>query len=243
MKTDQREGVERHSARTEAGPAYSPRADAAWTIAALVHHQQRRKGTDIPYIIHPAQVALILQRYGWPEDVVIAGLLHDVLEDAKCDEPELRNRLRAAFPALRSAPSDATGFRQALRGAIEAIFGGTVLHLVDGVSERKTDQRGRRPWRERKEEQLEALSNGDRAMAAVKAADMLHNARSIARDVRESGPGIMERFNADTEETLWYYHKSREVIGERLGAGDPLSAELTDAVRDLEAALATPPSS
>ncbi len=238
MKPDQHDGVEGRAPRGQTARAYSPRLDAAWVMAALVHQQQRRKGSDIPYIIHPAQVALILERHGWPEEVVIAGLLHDVIEDAKCGEPELRNRLRAAWPALRAAPSDTTGFRDALRGAISEVFGADVLRLVEGVSERKTDHRGRRPWRERKEEQLAALGQGDRATAAVKAADLLHNARSIARDVREFGPGVMENFNADGDETAWYYRTALAIVADRLGAADPLAAELTDAVRDLEAALA-----
>ncbi len=236
MKPEQRDAPEGRA--TQERRAYSARLDAAWVIAAIVHHEQRRKGTNVPYIIHPAQVALILERYGWPEDVVIAGLLHDVIEDAKCTEPELRNRVRAAWPALRYAPSDSAGFRDALRAGMSDMFGAPVLRIVEGVSERKTDGRGKRPWRQRKEEQLAAIGKGDRAMAAVKAADLLHNARSIARDVRESGLDVMENFNADAAETSWYYRTALEVITGRLGSEDPLTVELADAVRDLEAALA-----
>ncbi len=78
--------------------AYSERLDRALVLAAAVHQVQVRKGTAVPYIIHPYQVALILDRHGWPEDVVVAGALHDVLEDAKCEKPEFRQRLRTACP-------------------------------------------------------------------------------------------------------------------------------------------------
>ena len=49
--------------------------------SALCHRGQTRKGSDIPYFEHAAAVALILDRAGFDEDVVIAGLLHDVVED------------------------------------------------------------------------------------------------------------------------------------------------------------------
>lgn len=51
--------------------------------------KQPRKGTDFPYVIHPIRVAEILARFGYTEDVVIAGLLHDVVEDAKVTYKEL----------------------------------------------------------------------------------------------------------------------------------------------------------
>jgi (p)ppGpp synthase/HD superfamily hydrolase len=69
---------------------YSPRIDSALCFAARLHANQRRKGTDIPYIVHPMHVALLLDRYGFGEDVLIAGLLHDVVEDTPCGLAELR---------------------------------------------------------------------------------------------------------------------------------------------------------
>jgi (p)ppGpp synthase/HD superfamily hydrolase len=44
--------------------------------------RQARKGTDFPYVIHPIRVAEILHRFGYGDQVVIAGLLHDTVEDA-----------------------------------------------------------------------------------------------------------------------------------------------------------------
>jgi (p)ppGpp synthase/HD superfamily hydrolase len=61
--------------------AFSARYDAALVLAARAHRDQVRKGTDIPYIAHPAHVSVILIRHGFGEELAIAGLLHDVVED------------------------------------------------------------------------------------------------------------------------------------------------------------------
>ncbi len=50
-------------------------------FAAIAHDGQKRKGDGIPYISHPYAVATILQNQGCDEYVVIAGLLHDTVED------------------------------------------------------------------------------------------------------------------------------------------------------------------
>ena len=52
-------------------------------FAAKAHEGQRRKGTDIPYITHPFEVAQILMEAGCDETLIIAGLLHDTLEDTE----------------------------------------------------------------------------------------------------------------------------------------------------------------
>src|SRR5262245_71829 len=60
---------------------YSDRINHALAFAAKHHDQQVRKGTRLPYITHPANVALILTRYGRDDDTVVGGILHDVIED------------------------------------------------------------------------------------------------------------------------------------------------------------------
>ena len=58
----------------------------AIAFAAQAHTGQYRKGTKIPYISHPLNVAETLIRMGCSEQVVIAGLLHDTLEDTPVTE-------------------------------------------------------------------------------------------------------------------------------------------------------------
>jgi (p)ppGpp synthase/HD superfamily hydrolase len=57
------------------------RIDRAIEFAAKAHHKQYRKSSNVPYISHPYSVAILLKDAGCDEDVVIAGLLHDVVED------------------------------------------------------------------------------------------------------------------------------------------------------------------
>jgi (p)ppGpp synthase/HD superfamily hydrolase len=60
---------------------YFNKINLALEVAAKAHLKQKRKGTDIPYIIHPMGVALILSQEGYSEELIIAGILHDVIED------------------------------------------------------------------------------------------------------------------------------------------------------------------
>lgn len=57
------------------------RLEQAIRTAAVAHQLQTRKGSDIPYIIHPFSVMCIASQATNDEDILIACLLHDVLED------------------------------------------------------------------------------------------------------------------------------------------------------------------
>ena len=59
----------------------NPKIQKAIYIATHQHRNQERKTSDLPYIVHPFSVAWILAEQTKDEDVVVAGLLHDVLED------------------------------------------------------------------------------------------------------------------------------------------------------------------
>jgi len=67
--------------------------DKALAIAIRAHTGQTRKTDDTPYIEHPKAVAEILESYDFPETVVAAALVHDVLEDTEVGEEELRREL------------------------------------------------------------------------------------------------------------------------------------------------------
>lgn len=55
--------------------------DKALQIAALAHEGQYRKNTNIPYIVHPVAVGMILQKAGYSNVMIAAGILHDTVED------------------------------------------------------------------------------------------------------------------------------------------------------------------
>ncbi len=61
---------------------YSQVIERALHVAIAAHEGQSRKGdSSSPYVTHPMHVALMLARFGLDDDVVAAGLLHDVVED------------------------------------------------------------------------------------------------------------------------------------------------------------------
>ena len=189
---------------------FSQRLDAALVFAARAHRKQVRKGSDIPYIIHPVQVSLILQRHGFDEDLAIAGLLHDTVEDTGASLDE-----------------------------IAAAFGDEVRALVAAVTEAKTDDTGeRRPWRVRKQEQLDHLAAAGARVAALKAADALHNSASTLADLHNSGPAIWRRFNAPVEDSLWYYGQVAALVRNHLG-DHALARELEDTVAQMAALSAS----
>lgn len=78
------------------------RLDEALDFAAWCHEGQVRKGTCVPYIAHPMAVVLLLQHYGASEDTLIAGVLHDVLEDQpdRVNVEELSRRFGATVADL-----------------------------------------------------------------------------------------------------------------------------------------------
>jgi (p)ppGpp synthase/HD superfamily hydrolase len=149
-------------------------------------------------------VSAILLRHGFPDDLAIAGLLHDVVEDQGVQLSE-----------------------------IEARFGPGVAELVAALSECKTDTEGnRRPWGVRKEEMLAHVRQASPEVAAVKAADTLHNARCTAQDIRCQGPDVWRCFNRGPELQLDYYRRIVRVVRERL-QNHPIVDELARAVDEL----------
>jgi len=186
--------------------AFSSRYDAALALAARAHRDQLRKGTDLPYIAHPVHVSIILIRHGFCEDLAIAGLLHDVVED--------------------------TDTSLAL---IAAEFGDDVARLVEAVSETKSADGAELPWEQRKAEKLAHLQSAGPDVAALKAADAIHNLRSIIADLHSHGSSVWERFKRGSGPTLGYYHAILDPVRVKLGA-HPSVAELEDAVAELSRA-------
>lgn len=186
----------------EPRPTFSRNLDKALHFAARAHASQVRKGSDIPYITHPVAVAWLLNDVGESEEVVIAALLHDTVEDT------------------------ATTLQD-----VEEHFGHDVATLVAAVTERKTDSTGQeRSWLERKKEQLAHLADTtDNRIVALKAADATHNIWSMVQDHESLGATVWERFHAGPDAQLWRYEKLLSMVQKRLGHR-PLTLELEAAV-------------
>jgi len=153
-----------------------PRFLKAFLFAAEKHAGQVRKASTTPYIAHLMGVASLVLEFGGDEDMSIAALLHDVVEDCG---------------------------GTAMLQEVKRRFGTRVAKMVDGCTD--SDTFPKPPWRERKENYLRHLKSADADTRLVSAADKLNNVRSILSDYREVGESIWERFNGRREGTLWYY--------------------------------------
>ena len=194
---------------------YSDRLNHAFAFAAKHHDRQVRKGTRMPYLTHPANVAVILTRYGCDEDTVIAGILHDVIEDC----------VREGWT------------REMLEDRIASKFGDEVLQTVLAVTKRRTDDDGVEFSRDEiKADYLARLANASESARWVCAADKVHNAGSILADLRRTidPETVWGRFNGGRDGTLAWYRGVRDRLT-AVGFAAPILAELNDLVVALEA--------
>jgi HD domain len=157
--------------------------------------RQERKGTQFPYIVHPIRVAEILERFKYDEDVVIAGLLHDTVEDAGVKPDEILDA-----------------------------FGARVAELVMKASEDAkadwTDARKKESWCARKGHTIAAVrAENDPDALGLIAADKLDNIRSLAETLRAKGKKTWDIFNAGKAKQHWYYR----TLAEELLKKDPKS--------------------
>jgi GTP pyrophosphokinase len=193
---------------------YSDPVNHAFAFAAKHHDRQVRKGTKLPYLTHPANVAVILTRYDRDEQTVVAGILHDVVEDCVRD-----------------------GYtREMLEQRIGDKFGEHVLETVLAVTHRRVNDDGEElSSDERKTDYLERLVDANEPALWVSAADKVHNANSILSDLRRtSDPGsVWSRFNVGKAGTVRWYRQVLERFRE-LGFNEPIVDELAEAVAELE---------
>ncbi len=75
-------------------------------FAVRAHNGQFRKGTNIPYIVHPIGVMQKLLQYTNNTDVVCAGILHDTLEDTQTTEQDIKNQFGNHILELVKAVSE-----------------------------------------------------------------------------------------------------------------------------------------
>lgn len=193
---------------------YSDKINHAFAFAAKHHDRQVRKGTKLPYLTHPANVAVILTHYDRDEDTVVAGILHDVVEDC-----------------IRDGYSEET-----LRQRIGEKFGDSVLQTVRQVTHRRLDDDGvELSSPERKTDYLERLLEADEAARWVCAADKIHNAHSILSDLRRTVDSqvIWSRFSGARAGTIKWYRDVYERL-KTLGFEAPIMEEFRMSVEALE---------
>jgi (p)ppGpp synthase/HD superfamily hydrolase len=193
---------------------YSDRINHAFAFAAKHHDRQVRKGTRLPYLTHPANVAVILTRYGQDEHTVVAGILHDVIEDCVRD-----------------------GYtRDMLEQRIGDKFGPEVLDTVLAVTERQVDEEGiELSSEERKDDYLARLAGASERARWVCAADKIHNGSSIVADLKRTldPDTVWSRFTAGRLGTVRWYRRVYDRLRE-LGFDTPIMDELREVAEELE---------
>lgn len=167
---------------------YSYRIEQAIRAAAVLHKDQVRKGSvPLPYITHLLAVAMIVEEYTSEEDVVIAALLHDTLEDTDYTAEELQED-----------------------------FGETVLKIVESLSEPQNNADKKYTWREQKQRYAAQLKKASLGALLIAAADKIHNMRSIVEDYHNDHPRFLNDFPGSLDDRALAYQDIANVINSKL---------------------------
>ncbi|MBE5800438.1 MAG: bifunctional (p)ppGpp synthetase/guanosine-3',5'-bis(diphosphate) 3'-pyrophosphohydrolase [Clostridiales bacterium] len=163
----------------------------AMLFAARAHDGMLRKGTGIPYILHPGEVAAIAATLTDDQEILAAALLHDVMEDCGVGEKELAER-----------------------------FGSRVAQLVRSETQERGGDPGE-TWLSRKQGAVMRIAQGDRAVKIIALSDKLSNMRAIHRDYDRHGERLFFRFHQhDKALHAWYYRSIAALLEGELGNTD-----------------------
>jgi len=185
-------------------PPLSGRFGDAVEYAREKHDGQVRKDTDVPYLSHLLAVAALAIEdaasdpalVDRTEDIAIAAVLHDVVEDTFHLGPR-----RVTVDELRER------------------FGDEVARIVEGCSDTTEPGPGgeKEDWEVRKQAYLDHLDEADPATLCVSLADKRHNARCIVDDLHAAADPatFWRRFNAPPTQQRWYYDELATAFEQR----------------------------
>lgn len=160
--------------------------EEAIIYATILHQGKVRKIKNIPYILHPIEVAQIISTMTEDQEVIAAGVLHDIVEETSGTLDDIRHR-----------------------------FGDRVAHIVESETEKPHSEESReQSWKKRKEESLSTLKiSKDIGIKMLWLADKLANIRSLARTYGEKGDDMWSQFNEkDPQLQRWYYKTVAETL-------------------------------
>lgn len=154
------------------------RFERALEFALKAHKGQVRKGSSLPYIFHPMETALIAMTLTRDQDIIIAALFHDVIEDTRFSAKD-----------------------------IEDAFGSRVAQLVQMESENKRKgQDAAQTWKIRKQEFIDGLEDKSKDEKIIALADKLSNMRATHQGYLKNDEKFWERFHQkDKNMHGWYY--------------------------------------
>ena len=194
---------------------YSDRINHALAFAAKHHAQQVWKGSSrVPYFTGPANVAIILTRYGQDDDTIVAAVLHDVVADCVRDGQTA----------------------EMLEQRIGEKFGAGSLAALLAISERKMDDDGvEMSMDERKADTLERLATADQRARWIVAAYTLHAGSSLLADLRRTAypETVWGRYPTGRDEVASSYRRTLD-RPTAVGFKAPIMEELATVVAALE---------
>lgn len=172
---------------------YSDRINHAFAFAAKYYGAAAPVGSGMDYLAHPANVAVILSRYGCEQVTIVGGILHHVLEETGLDH------------------------RPSLERKIADKFGPVALAIARDAIEPKYDRRGgERAWRPCKQEYLSQLATAEPRALDICVADELHACGSTITGLRRLGVEYLRTLSrAGSEQTVWWYRSMLEVLDAR----------------------------
>ena len=172
---------------------YSDRINHAFAFAAKYHGAVAPPGAGMDYVAHPANVAIILARYGCEQPTIVAGILHHVLEETTAEQ------------------------RAVLEQKISDKFGPVVLAIARDAVEPKLDRRGaERSWQSCKQEYLTLLAMAEPRALDIIVADELHACGSTITALRRLGLEYLRTVSrAGSDQTIWWYRSMLEILDSR----------------------------
>jgi len=193
---------------------YSDRINHALAFAAKHHDQLVRRGTRPPYFTQPANIAVILTRYGRDEASVAAGILLEVVEDYA----------REGYPV------------EWLQQRVGEKFGVDVLSLALMAAERRVDDEGTElNADERRDDVLARLALASEDARWLVAADTLHAAGSLLADLRRTveADSVWSRLPLGRDRTVREFRRVHDRLSETHFAA-PILGELEATITALE---------
>lgn len=182
---------------------FTPKIDEAVKLAARLHRDHTRKdGGLTPYISHLVSVSIILSEATDDEDIIIAGLMHDSLEDVP----------NYTFESLTTD----CGARTA-----------EIVRYVTEPLDPNKQEDDQLPWLTRKNAYLENLKKGGMESAMVSAADKIHNTESLIMDALREGETFLSRFSSSLRNKLWFHEQVLIIVEEKLGKKHILTMKLS----------------
>lgn len=174
----------------------TPEIQRAIDKSAKLHNKQMRKTGKLPYIVHPYSVGAILSNYTEDEEVIIAGFMHDTLEDVEgYNVSDLRKD-----------------------------FGNKVTNIVLYVTEDKkpsdSDEKSKKTWLYRKTKYIEALRRStSQNILLVACADKIHNLQAFIEAYEVEGEAMWKSFNAPkpkAKSTMWFHNELLKIFQKNL---------------------------